>query len=79
MPKGWGDIELWNKFRGINRGGEVMAILKERGENITFCQFLRIKIQEIYMHHLGSMEAVEQYWIDWEGLGYPDLNLNTWG
>ena len=71
MPDGWGqeDQVLWNMFKGASYGADITSYLKvHRGLQSSFTQFLRSKVEGIYLHKLGSLQNLQNFNVGWEGI-----------
>ena len=71
MPDGWGqeDQVLWNMFKGASYGADITSYLKvHRGLQTSFTQFLRSKVEGIYLHKLGSLQNLQNFNVGWEGI-----------
>ena len=78
MPPGWGeeDEDIWKIFKGASYAKEIIGLLKEKISNMTFTQFLRSKIESIYLEHLKDQDKLENYFFGSREVAMP--NLGCW-
>ena len=77
LPLGWGeeDEDIWKIFKGASYAKEVNSLLKEKGIQMTFTQFLRSKIESIYMEHFEDQDKLENYFFGFQGIAMPNLGF----